>query len=68
MTDDESAALQEPMTDEAIEEFKEAMGSQRQEVREALAEDLGGDPEDYDAEEYLRDSGDRDRARADGGE
>jgi hypothetical protein len=38
---------QEPMTDEEIEEFEEAMDEQAEELREALAEDLGGDPEDY---------------------
>jgi hypothetical protein len=35
------------MTDEEIEEFEEAMDEQAEELREALAEDLGGDPEDY---------------------
>ena len=48
---------QEPMTDEGIEEFEEAMDEQAEELREALAEDLGGDPEDY-----------RKRPVADGGE
>ena len=32
------------MTDEELEEFQEAMGEQGEELREALAEDLGGDP------------------------
>ena len=48
---------QEPMTDEEMEEFEEAMDEQAEELREALAEDLGGDPEDY-----------RKRPVADGGE
>ena len=35
------------MTDEELAEFKAAMDEQREELHEALAEDLGGDPEDY---------------------
>jgi len=35
------------MTDEELEEFHDAMEKQGEELREALAEDLGGDPEDY---------------------
>ena len=35
------------MTDEEIETFEEAMDEQAKEFHEALAEDLGGDPEDY---------------------
>jgi len=45
------------MTDEEMEGFEEAMHEQAEELREALAEDLGGDPEDY-----------RKRPVADGGE
>lgn len=37
----------EPMTDEEFEAFEEAMDDQAEELREALAEDLGGDPDDY---------------------
>ncbi|GAA0211279.1 hypothetical protein [Halobaculum roseum] len=37
------------MTDEELAEFKESMDEQGEELREALAEDLGGDPEDYRA-------------------
>jgi len=48
---------QEPMTDEELEEFRDAMDEQSEELREALAEDLGGDPDDY-----------RKRPVADGGE
>ncbi|MFQ3475821.1 MULTISPECIES: hypothetical protein [Halonotius] len=35
------------MTDEEIAEFEAAMDEQAEQLREALAEDLGGDPEDY---------------------
>jgi len=35
------------MTDEELEAFQDAMEEQGEELREALAEDLGGDPEDY---------------------
>jgi isopenicillin N synthase-like dioxygenase len=45
------------MTDEALEAFQDEMEKQGEELREALAEDLGGDPEDY-----------RKRPVADGGE
>lgn len=46
---------QKPMSEEEIEALREEMDAQREEVREALAEDLGGEPEDYDSEKYLRD-------------
>jgi transglutaminase-like putative cysteine protease len=36
-----------PMTDDEHEQFREQMNAQRPEIREALAENLGGDPEDY---------------------
>ena len=35
------------MTDEELEEFQKAMEEQGEELRESLAEDLGGDLEDY---------------------
>ena len=38
-----------------IEALREEMEEQGEELREALADDLGGEPEDYDAEEYLND-------------
>jgi len=41
----------QPMTDADIEALREKMDEQREEIREALAEDLGGDPEDYGAGE-----------------
>jgi len=37
------------MTDEDWEAFQRAMDEQREEILQALAEDLGGDPEDYRA-------------------
>lgn len=37
----------EPLTDDELEEIKAAMKEQAEKVREALAEDLGGEPEDY---------------------
>lgn len=43
------------ISEEEVEALREEMDAQREEIREALAEDLGGDPEDYDAEEYLND-------------
>lgn len=35
------------MTDDELEAFERAMDEQAAELREALAEDLGGEPEDY---------------------
>ena len=46
---------QEPVSEAEIEALREAMDEQREEIREALAEDLGGEPEDYDAEAYFND-------------
>jgi len=37
------------MTDEELEAAKDEIDELREDVREALAEDLGGDPEEYDA-------------------
>lgn len=45
--------IEEPISDEEIEELREEIQAQREEVRKALAEDLGGNPEDYRAETYL---------------
>lgn len=56
---------QEPMTDAEIEQAREGIEELRKQVREDLAEDLGGDPEDYDSERYLSDRGE---ARPDGGD
>jgi hypothetical protein len=49
------ARNQEPLSEEELEALQEEMDDQREEIREALAEDLGGEPEDYDAEKYLSD-------------
>ena len=49
------ARNQDPVSEDEIEALREEMDKQREELREALAEDLGGEPEDYDAEEYLND-------------
>ena len=35
------------MTDDELEAFENAMDEQAEELRETLAEDLGGDPEEY---------------------
>jgi hypothetical protein len=40
---------QQPMTDEDLEATKAEIDELREDVREALAEDLGGAPEEYDA-------------------
>jgi len=45
------------MTDEELEELRNEMEEQGEELREALAEDFGGDPDEY-----------RTRPVADGGE
>ena len=49
------ARNQEPVSEGEIEALREEMDEQREDIREALAEDLGGEPGDYDAEEYLND-------------
>lgn len=35
------------MTEEELEDLEDAMEEQGEELREALAEDFGGEPEDY---------------------
>lgn len=52
---------QEPMTDADLESAREGIEEFRVETREILAEELGGDPDDYRADRY------RD-LEADGGE
>lgn len=47
---------QEPVSDEEIEALRQVMAEQRETIREALAEDLGGDPEEYAAGKVLGDS------------
>ena len=41
------ARNQEPLTDEEIVAFEEKMEAGSEEIREDLAEDFGGDPDDY---------------------
>jgi hypothetical protein len=48
---------QEPMTDDEFDALDEPMDKQAEELRESLADNLGGEPEDY-----------RRRPVADGGE
>jgi len=43
---------QEPVSEEVLAVLQEEMVEQREEVREELAVDLGGDPEDYNADTY----------------
>lgn len=53
------------VSDEEIEQLQEKIQNQREEVREALADDLGGEPEDYNAEKHF--AGRQGEAVADGG-
>jgi hypothetical protein len=46
---------QKLVSEDELEALRKEMDEQREEIREALAEDLGSEPEDYDAEEYLND-------------
>lgn len=57
---------QEPVTEADIAELREEMAAQRDEIREALAEDLGGEPDDYDAARYFNER--ESEPVADGGE
>jgi hypothetical protein len=43
---------QEPVSNEEIEAAKHRLDALREQVREDLAADLGGDPEDYNADTY----------------
>lgn len=60
---------QEPITEAEIEAAKEEMREQQEEIRKQLAEDLGGDPEDYDASAYFNRQAEEDEGEAvpDGG-
>jgi hypothetical protein len=62
------ASDQDPVSDEEIEALREEMASQREEVREALAEDLGGEPEDFDAEKHFSERTGTGEPVADGGQ
>lgn len=59
------ARNREPVSDEALTALREEMEAQREEIREALAEDLGGEPEDYDVANHLDRTGE---TAADGGD
>jgi hypothetical protein len=43
---------QEPVSEEELEARREGVAEQREQVREELAEDLGGEPEGYNADAY----------------
>ena len=47
----------QPVTDEEIEALREDIEEVRREVREDLAADFGGDPEDYRADKPISDDG-----------
>lgn len=47
-----------PMTSEEIADLREKMDAQREAVRATLAEELGGDPEDYRSDQPVTDGGD----------
>ena len=47
----------QPVTDEEIEALREDIEEVRREVREDLAADFGGDPEDYRADKLISDDG-----------
>jgi len=51
---------QDPVTDGEIAAVQAEMAEQQQEIREALAGDFGGEPEDYSAKNYFRGLGDED--------
>lgn len=59
------ARHQDPVTDEEVETLRRELEEQREELRRALAEDLGGDPEDYSAEAFLSDRVDEPAANGD---
>jgi hypothetical protein len=50
------ASADGPMTEEELEQAREGIREHFEEVREALAEDLGGEPEDYRYEGAATDS------------
>ena len=63
----------EPVTDDEIEAAREEMSEQRNEIREYLAEELGGDVGDYDSRAYFQEldddvDGADEQAAPDGGE
>lgn len=54
-----------PITDDEIEVLREKMAKQRSDIREALAEDLGGNPEDFCVDRAVTDGGDTDDSSQD---
>lgn len=54
---------QGPVSEEELAALQKEMAEQREQIREDLAADLGGDPEDYNADTYHVDE-----PVADGGE
>jgi hypothetical protein len=52
-----------PVSEEELETAKQRLDQLRERIREDLADDLGGDPEDYNADTYHVDE-----PVADGGE
>ena len=54
---------QEPVSEEELAALQKEMAEQREQIRKDLAADLGGDPEDYNADTYHVDE-----PVADGGE
>jgi len=47
------AQHQQGVTDEEIEHAREEIEAEREEIRSFLADEFGGEPEDYDAERYF---------------
>lgn len=47
----------QPLTDDEIAELREKMDAQRADIRAALAEDLGGEPDEYRADRTVTDGG-----------
>lgn len=52
------ARNQQPVTAEELEQAKTALENLRGDVRQALADEFGGDPEDYRADRAVTDGGD----------
>lgn len=50
-------AQDQPMTDDEIEALRDEMDEQREDVRAAIAEEIGGEPEDYQADKRVADGG-----------
>ena len=55
----------EPVSEDAIEALREGMEAQRSDIREALAEDLGGESEDDDVVRYFHDRAEDARGETD---